>query len=285
MIKYKLGAVIPTVQYGNIQPEIELEGEDLQELNEKASAFIEGVWEKYSEKPLAKNLPTEGTPEHFKKLKTFTGEEILYSDSTHKYMDLDMNPLLSGSAYADRNSPKFNKEMMLPKTAKAWGIDAKELDEVWSMNGEVSTHWGNSIHKALELWHKYNKLGQVVKEHKELEDNYVLPKNEYLSNIVKEFDAQFGSNAEVEVLVSDVVRGMAGQIDRLEIIDADARVCRVGDYKTNNDLDDKKLKKYQHQLSFYAHILMGAGWNVLGLDIYHYSDKWQKIELDVLELQ
>lgn len=285
MIKYKLGAVIPTVQYGNIQPEIELEGEDKDELHAEASKFIEGIWEQYSEKPLANVRPVRGETTTYKRIKTFTGEEIFYDEVGHNYMDLSGNKLLSGSAYAEKNSPKFNKELLTPKTAKAWGVDEKELGELWTMNGEVSSFYGSSIHKALEVWHKFNSLGSAVQAHKELEENYCLPKNVYLQNIVKEFDEKFGRDAAVELFVSDAAHGMVGQIDRLQILDFKNKVCRIGDYKTNNDLDDKKIAKYQHQLSFYAHILINMGWKVEGLDIFHHDGEvWSKIELDVLEL-
>lgn len=287
MIKYSLKATIPTTQYGNLIPEIELEGEDKDELHAEASSFIERIWAKYGSAPLNtnENVTTSSRPDTFKKIKTFTGEEIFYDEVTHKYMDLSGNALLSGSAYADKNSPKFNKELLTPKTAKAWGVDEKELGEFWTMNGEVSSFYGSSIHKALEAWHKFHALGTTVAKSKELEYNYCLPKNVYLQNIVKEFDEKFGHSAEVELFVSNIANKMVGQIDRLEILDVKNKLCRVGDYKTNNDLDDKKLNKYQHQLSYYAHILINSGWTVKGLDIFHHDgEAWNKIELEVLDL-
>ena len=115
----------------------------------------------------------------------------------------------------------------------------------------------------------------------------MLPKNAYLRQVVDGFISQFGTSALPETVVSDVKNGRAGTIDRLEIIDAESKVCRVGDYKTNIELDKKKLLKYQKQLSFYAHILMAHGWTVTALDIFHldHNDGWSKIELDVLDLE
>ena len=279
MIKYKLGAVIPTSQYGNLQPEIELEGDNEDELHSKASSFIEGIWKTYGSVPMTKN-GGDG-----KKVKTFTGEEIIYNDAIHKYYDLEGNTLLSGSAYAEMNSPKFDLEMMLPKTAKAWNVDEKDLGGLWKLNSLISTEYGTAIHSALEAWHRYNQLGGVVQKDKEMVENYALPKNEHIKQIVLDFDHKFGHDAEVEMFVSDVKRRMVGQIDRLEVIDEASKICRIGDYKTNNDIDKKKLDKYQHQLSFYAHILMAHGWTVQGLDIFHYDGKtWEKIELPILDL-
>jgi hypothetical protein len=279
MIKYKLHAVIPTTQYGNLQPEIELEGEDKDALHKEASSFIEEIWKTYGSSQLVKNT-TEGT-----KVTSFTGEELIYNDTLHKYYDMHGNKLLSGSAYADKNSPKFDLEMMLPKVAKSWGVKEDDLNQLWKLNANVSTEYGTSIHTALEIWHKYNAMGSKIQSEKGEEFNYVLPKNKHIRDIVLSFDKSYGSSAEVEILISDVKRGMAGQIDRLEIIDASKKICRVGDYKTNNEIDKKKLDKYQHQLSFYAQILIAHGWTVQGLDIFHYDGLvWNKIELEVLDL-
>lgn len=278
-MKIKLSAVIPTVQYGNMQPEIELEGDNEDELYAKAEAHIRRIWDKFGSSPLTVNENSGG-----KKMTTFTEEEIVYDTATHKYTDLSGNVLLSGSVYADKHSPKFNKEIMVPKTAKAWGVDSDDLGKLWEMNGKVSTEYGNSIHTALEIWHLYSAMGKKIQTDKESDDNYCLPKNPHIREIVKSFDEQFGSDALVEVLISDVANGMAGQIDRLQIVDADKKICRVGDYKTNNDLDDKKVKRYQLQLSFYANILKNKGWTVEGLDIFHWSDHWEKVELEVLDL-
>jgi hypothetical protein len=164
-------------------------------------------------------------------------------------------------------------------------VTEKDLEDIWQMSTDISTGYGTAIHKALEAYHKYHEIGAFVKEKKDMEFNYVLPKNKFIRDIVRDFVDQFGADALSEVMVSDVANLRAGQIDRLQIVDPVKKVCRVGDYKTNNDLDSKKLKKYQHQLSFYAHILNNKGWTVEGLDIFHHNGEvWERIPLDVLDL-
>ena len=76
---------------------------------------------------------------------------------------------------------------------------------------------------------------------------------------------------------------MVGTIDRLEEKDG---AFRIGDYKTNYDMDDKKILKYQHQLSFYAHILQNKGMKVSGLDLYYLDAdfNWVHKELEILPL-
>ena len=48
--KIEISAVIPTQQYGNIQPSIELSGCSLEEGNKVAMGYISGMFSKYSEK-------------------------------------------------------------------------------------------------------------------------------------------------------------------------------------------------------------------------------------------
>jgi len=277
LTSYKVAATIPNVQYGNIMPELTLEGGSEVEMIEKGNAIIKDLWRKYGMVPMTER-DTRG-----EKRTSFTGEELFYNDDAHVYTDLEGNVLLSGSKFAAQFSPKFDLAMMLPKTAKAWGVDESELGAVWELNAKVSTEYGSSIHTALELWHRFKEMGAKVQEHKSLTENYALPKTKYLREIVLAFDAEYGTDAMAEVLISDVKQKRAGQIDRLAILNLEDKVCRVQDYKSNADLDSKKMLQYQKQMSFYAWILMAHGWIVEGLDIFHWNDGiWKLTELPVL---
>ena len=276
MIKYKLGAVIPTVQYGNLQPEIELEGEDVEALQAQAESYIQKVWDRYGERPLLKK--TAGGVEQ----RTFTGETVFFDSEAHRYTDSNGNVLLSGSAYAEKQGKPFDKANVLGAASKSWGVNIDELSRLWDINAKISTEYGSAIHTALETYHLYNGLGAIVQVKKGLDNNYALPKIPYIRDAVMSFVEKFGADALTEVLVSDVEHGMAGTIDRLVIVDEKKKVCRVGDYKTNFELDAKKLLTYQHQLSFYATILQNKGWTVEGLDLYHFSEGWTHHEMEVL---
>lgn len=282
-MKYKIEATIPTTQYGNIRPTFEIESEEEEQI---ALARLHSLWGKYGEKPL--NVSTgqiEASQGTLERRQTFTGEVIMWDKDNHIYTDENGNVLKSASQYADEHSPKFDIDMLAPKTANSWGVDEESLRDIWKLNGNVSNAWGTSIHAALELYHKYHTVGSTIQTKKELEDNYVLPKNPYLRKIVKEFVELAGTDALVEVLVSDVKNRMAGTIDRLSI--TGEKSCRIGDYKTNNEMDAKKLLKYQKQLSYYAHILMNNGWTVEGLDIFYLNaeDGWSIEKLKVLPLE
>lgn len=278
MIKYKLAAVIPTVQYGNLQPEVELEGEDLAILHEQAEAHIQKIWDRFGERPLLKK-----TSQGVERL-TFTGETVFFDSEAHRYTDKDGNVLLSGSTYAEQQGKPFDKKNVLAAASKSWGVDINELSELWDINARISTEYGSAIHTALETYHLHHKLGEIVQSKKELDYNYALPKTPYIRDAVMSFVDSYGADALTEVLVSDIEHGMAGTIDRLVIVDEKKKVCRIGDYKTNFELDAKKLLTYQHQLSFYAAILQNKGWAVEGLDLYHFSEGWTHHKLEVLPI-
>lgn len=289
MYKYKLTAVIPTTTYGNLQPAIELEGEDIEVLKTEAEKHIQDIWDKFGERPLVAKS-TVGAAEKGtytgRIINTFTGETIIYYDqgTDHYYTNQAGVKLMSGSHYAANLSPKFDKAMILPKTAKAWDVDEVSLDRIWSLNGDISTSYGTSVHNALEVYHLYHEIGAKVQEVKGLDYNYVLPKNDTLRAVVLQFVEKFGADAIPEVMVSDVANLRAGQIDRLQILDEKKKLCRIGDFKTNTELNDKKILQYQHQLSFYAEILKQHGWTVEGLDIFHLQqdNTWELIDLEVL---
>ncbi len=275
MIKYKLGATIPCAKYGNLLPEVELEGDNIDELRAIASAHIEDLWRTYGEVGLNKNNSSG------KEIKTFTGETIIYSDESHSYYSLDGVKLVSGSEFAGNNSAGFNKDAVLPATAKKHGVSEGELDDLWSRLGDVSNQYGSSVHSALDLYHKYHAIGRRIADNNKDEGNYALSKLPHLRDIVVSFVDTFGADAITEVFVSDVKNKMAGQIDRLEILDAEKKICNVADFKTNHTLNASKIKEYTLQLGFYAKILRNNGWTVDNMHIYHFnSTEWTKVPLD-----
>lgn len=219
-----------------------------------------------------------------KHIDTFTGETIIYDDAKHHYYSLDGRKLLGASTYANDFGDTFNKGAILPRLAKQWELPEEHLDHIWSINAEISNSYGTAIHAALELWFRYHQVGATIQERKGHEYNYCLPKNVYIRDIVLDFVSTFGElNGVPEATLSCVRKGMAGRTDI--IILTGEKTCRVGDFKTNNDLNPDKLLKYQHQLSFYADMLSEAGWTVEGLDIFHHDgSQWVGIPLDVLEV-
>jgi hypothetical protein len=274
-MKYTIEATIPVVQYGNIKPLIEVESPE-----DEASAVetIKRLWDRFGESPI-KDKSSGG-----KKIVSFTDEIIYFNADTHTYTDQSGNVLISGSKYAEKVSPKFDLDMLAPKTATSWGVSEADLRDIWKMNADTSTSWGTAIHNALEIYHKYQSVGAMIQEKKQMDVNYVLPKNKFIRGLVESFVEKFGANAGSEVVISDVANGMVGTVDRLS---ESAGVYRIGDYKTNAEMDSKKKLKYQHQLSYYAHILINKGYSVSGLDLYYLDEdfNWVHEEMDVLPLE
>lgn len=274
-IKYKLTSTVPVVPFGNLIPEIELEGTDIEKLHAKAMEHMQEVWDNYSEKPLRKNseAPVDGIA--FEELVSFTGERILWSDYLHEYRSLDGQRLTSGSTYAGLLEKPFDSSLLSEKSGKAWGVNAGELEELWKMNGKIATDYGTAIHQALETYMKFWRLGEVVQQKKGLEYNYALPKNDYLRGIVLGFVELFGTFDESEVLVSDVNNQMAGQIDGMKILDMSKKLCSLGDYKTNFEMKKAKLSTYSKQMNFYRTALENKGWTVQEMTVYHLDgNKW-----------
>lgn len=218
-------------------------------------------------------------------INTFTNETIIYDEAKHHYYSLDGRKLLGASTYAKDYGDTFNKGTILPRLAKQWDMPAEQIDHIWSINAEISNSYGTAIHAALELWFRYHHVGETIKERKGMEHNYCLPKNVYIRDIVLDFVSTFGELDGVpEATLSNTKKGMAGRTDLIVL--TGEKTCRVGDFKTNNDLTPDKLLKYQHQLSFYADMLTEAGWTVEGLDIYHHDGTgWTGMPLEVLPVE
>jgi len=282
-MKYKIEATIPSTQYGNIRPTFEVT--ELQTKEEVMTELAE-LWNTYGDKPMQvkKGVPSVNSAV---KITSFTGEDVFWDELNHKYTDLDGETLLSGSKYASQNSPVFPKAVILNKTSAKWKVSESIIEDIWSRKGDASLDLGNAVHKALELYHIHHQAGLIIQEASEAEDNYALPKQPFLRRLVIDFVEKFGDTAYSEVVVTDVKNGRAGTIDRLLMIDEDKKICRVQDYKSNTEIKKPKLLEYQKQLSFYAHILINHGWTVEGLDLFKLNtdEKWEKVELEVLDLE
>lgn len=246
-MKVKLGAVIPTVQYGNIQPEFESDNaDDLPKLE----AQIQALWAKYAERPL--NVVGGAG----KRLKAFVGGEIDYDDASHTYT-WEGHTYLSGSQYAQQFAKPFDSQNISEAMAKRDGGDAQELRDMWKLKSETSMGFGTAIHSALELYGRYQNLHDHPIIKKAVEGFYKDRKNE---------------QAEYEALIVDHDKKHAGQVDRLLITGKNS--CRVQDFKTNADIK-KSLDIYWKQLEFYAEIVKAGGWKVEGLDIFWWNGEWE----------
>jgi hypothetical protein len=225
-----------------------------------------------------------------------TGGFALFDDATHTYTDEAGNVYLSGSVFCKRYSEPFPREAILPKMATKYGVKADDISAMWELKREASSSFGTGLHAALELYGKYAQLGAKTGKDGA---NSALHDQPIIQKVVEEFYSdRKNETAYYEPFVVDVDGKLCGQIDRLLI--TGEKLCRVQDFKTNADINKVNspttLKKpfgnmkntnrnlYWLQLSFYAHILKKAGWTVEGLDIFHYTDKWETYSADPIDL-
>lgn len=247
----KITMRIPTQVYGFL--EIEGEPTDLPEMEKLHKAYAE------------QKLPfKKGT---FVEMETWTGEKIRYNEESHEYTDLDGNPLISGSQYAKSKEKPFDKEVIIPKTAKKLGLSTSIIDAMWSGNGKLSRDFGSAIHLAMENWFRFRDHGT----------EYHTPKHPFLKNLVESYPKK-DAIILPEVMVSSLRNKMVGQIDGVEILNLVAKTCNIIDFKSDASVK-KNLPKHAIQLSFYAMILEKKGWTVEHLYIENFTDKWETYEV------
>lgn len=313
-------AVIPTAQYANIQATITVEvGEDVEEAKAEALRHIEQISAQYAE--IGKAIPqlhqdSSASPSVAQKALTelaseLTGGKAFFEPDAHVYTNQFGHKFLSGSEFAEKFSPEFNADFIIPKMEAKYGVDGKDIKDMWKTKAEASQHIGTAIHAALELYGKYVSVGLAIDRDKEDEDKKWshVHDNPILNQAVRSFYVNHQDEQAVyEGFVANNDALLCGSIDRL-LITGEKR-CIVTDFKTNsNPLDKKgipkleqvgspkflaepfgdllntKMNHYWLQLSFYAYILQLDGWIVEGLIIHHYDGiKWTDYHHEVIDI-
>lgn len=297
-----MSAVIPTQQYGNMQPSIEIsvgEGE-FESAKVFGEEFVKDLFSRYSEKG--------GLAEHtvLSKLllKSFNEPEagVEFEPIAHNYTH-DGKPLVSATEFIKKFYKPFDAETISSVLESKWGVPQASIRDLWDSNGQITSMLGNLIDKTLEFYEKFKSYGEIISSQQKTEQNYCLPKHPILRKAVEEFYTLVkddGAKVLTQVMLTDVKKGFCGQADRIRIIDEEKKICRVQDYKVNieaekidknskalapfNELPANKISKYQLQLSFYANMLQASGWKVEGLDVFVYEDTWKHFELPVLQV-
>jgi hypothetical protein len=296
----KIGAVIPTGQYQNIQPEITISDiNDLGEASKIGIEWIKGNFERFSEKGAITDKEISVTK--ILKKSFNEGIDVSFEAISHSYSYRGKN-LTGATDYIDRFYKPFNAEVISKTSANAWGVDPTEVKNLWDSNGDLTSSFGTVVHKALEHYNNFQDVGAQIAKKKGISENYGMPKHPILQNIVKGFAEVNKTKGDTysEVLVSNVEMGICGTADLILVVDAEKKICRVQDYKINvnseettstlkalapfNTLPANKLTKYQLQLSVYANLLEKSGWTVTGLDVFVYEDTWKHFELPVLQV-
>lgn len=299
-MKYTISATIPTVQYGNLQPSIEVEADSFEEARALVMPEIQSVWNSVCEE--GKELVIKGTPlvvgqKPDKVVKPDLGDVALFMDDNHVYKDDKGEVYQSGSVFAGKFGYEFDKTKILPLYASKVGETPETIDDYWNTKGKLSTDVGTAIHQALETYGKFNKL--ATKLEKPLGIHPLL-----LPAVQAFYENREDEEAMYEPLISSKKLKRCGRIDRLVITDKENKKCIIQDFKTNIDLhkqgSPKFLKapydkdgfalpntpvgEYTIQLNFYRTILEELGWTVESMELHHLEDKWSVIEVEKVEI-
>lgn len=205
---------------------------------------------------------------------------------------------LSGSSFPKKFYPVFDEEGILKAMCeKHFKEEDRErgkasILEMWGLNRDASTGYGTAIHAALENYDRFFALGDKLKTVKVLKTktnvgpNKALSRNPFLKKIVEDFHEKFGGDYVrlSEQFVWLHKKKLCGSIDRVKVIDAEKKIVRIQDFKTDGDIHEKTyqlaespfkkkmgnelLDLHWLQLSFYAYILEQYGYTVEGLDVY-----------------
>lgn len=303
---FRIKATIPTGQYANLQPEIEVEADTFEEAQAIAMPQIQSMWNSVCEpgKELrirGSDLTISDSTDVGKIMTcTFSGEE-LNLDSKHVYRDIHGEVYMSGSKFAEQFGYEFPKDTVLPVYAAKYGVDPKLVDAFWQAKGDNSRNFGDAVHGALESFGKYSDLVEKLSTE---EKPVTLGISPILLPAVEDFFAdRQDEEALYEVFVVDKQGKRCGQIDRL--VKTGEKTCIIEDYKTNGDLykqgNPKYLKApfdskgntpllnqpisiYTIQLNFYRGIMESLGWTVEGLRVHHLDEMWDTIDVPKVDL-
>jgi len=220
--------------------------------------------------------------------------DIFFDVEKHEY-EYKGKILKSASTFIKKFEEQFNSERVSLSSSRKWGVDQEELLELWASNGEAASLFGTAIHNVLEHYYKHKKLGAKIQQVAGKDKNAALPNHPFLQQLIFELD-KIRTDGETyqEVCISQVKKGLCGQIDDLLIVDRKNKICRIRDYKITFDilvnkedlkapfayLGGNKLAKNFLQLCFYGYLLSLSGWTIEGIDIFNWNGEWKKYSLE-----
>ncbi len=296
-IKYSLTAVVPVAQYANLQPTIEVTADTIEEAEGLVLPYIEGFFNKYSEKAKIGNEKRVAQSKGKVLLKDYFGNEIFYDEGTHEYTNSLGEIYLSGSKYAAETP--FDAEYWAAEFVAKYGLkeeDKQRIISMWGTNGNASSSFGTALHAAIELYGQYHDIADIIdidlktEKRKKLdaktEKNSALSKLPYLKDCVMKFftEERLSEVAQYEVLVVDHKNKRAGRIDRL-IITPEGKF-KIRDMKTNHKINKPERDTYTKQLSFYGDIIIANGGELTedANMLHHWIDNdWKDIPLEKID--
>ncbi|AID58921.1 helicase [Mycobacterium phage Gaia] len=294
MAKLTISGTIPVAQYANVTPSFDVEADTHEAAVELGLKQLQAIWDRVGQKPLeVRGEQPADRPMGKVYTCVASGTKVSFDKRSHLYGD---GKWLSGSKFCSMYKAEFPAELISQKMADKTGgkVTAEDIRAMWAKKGEASSSYGTALHAALELYGVYRNVSLAVKGSLES----CLHDNPGLTHVVEKFfEGRDDEVALYEAFVADEKRRMCGFIDRLQRVGE--KSARVQDFKTNTSVLGKEtilepfkdkvpnttLGSYFLQLSFYANILIGHGWEVPGIDVFHWDgNEWVTYSSDVVDI-
>ena len=201
------------------------------------------------------------------------GDGVLFNKEDHTYSK-NGKPYLSGSTFAHMFEKEFPRDAIAQKVATKNSCLVEEVLAGWDSKGEISLQYGTLIHKCIETFNKYGEM----------------PNNEYLKEIVEDWEEVCDNAYLSEEFVQDDLHQLCGVIDLLgehEIAD-----IKTGDihqkiqHTLDKDFPNDRLSLYTLQLNFYRYVAEQNGQKINKLTIYWLNgEHWEKVKVDIIDIR
>lgn len=200
----------------------------------------------------------------------------------HKYTNNLGEHYQSVTNYINQFKPEFPKEIIAAKVALKNDCDIQEVLDEWDLAGKIAIDFGNAIHGTIESYVKYGRI----------------PKHKILKKVIGQFKKLVGKSKIIsEKIISNNEVKLAGTIDLIILVGE--RKVKLVDYKTNGEfkksgggklltpydfLRDNQLDMYSFQLNIYKYLIEKMNYEVVGMEIWHYTDKFEIINAKEINL-
>lgn len=206
---------------------------------------------------------------------------IMFNEAEHTYSKNGL-PYLSGSTFAHMFEKEFPRESAAQKASAKNGNEVEDILASWDAKGEISTQYGTLIHKCVETFICY---GADAK-----------PNNQYLADIVDDWDAVFGDLLGVsgtpERFVYDDIHQLCGVADFVDDTNHVLYDWKTGDihkraqHTLGKEFPNDQLSLYTLQLNFYRYIIEQKGQKINKLVIgWLNGEHWEKVDVPIIDIK
>ena len=265
------------LQYTDVRPVIA--GDSLEDIVEGARSVSKAVGnEKLYERLSGGQTGLTGP---LTSSQSILGDGVLFNKEDHTYSK-NGKPYLSGSTFAHMFEKEFPRDAIAQKVSDKTGNEVEDVLATWDAKGQISLDYGTLIHKCVE---SYLNFGADA-----------TPSNEYLGDIVKDFEEVFGELLGVsgapEWFVQDDAHQLCGVVDFYDSANQVIYDWKTGDihqkiqHKLGKDFPNDRLSLYTLQLNFYKYIIEQNGGKVKKLVIgWLNGEHWEKIKVDIIDVR